>query len=83
LILRDDYEALHFVERVSKIYESYSSDKNIKNKLIKVLNSSPSRIREEFDENSEGNEEGKEDDMGNPNPFSPVKNPKDMRARAE
>lgn len=50
----------------------------MKSKLIKVLNNSPSRIKETFDENSDGDEEGQEEDMGTPNPFSPVKSQQKM-----
>jgi hypothetical protein len=76
LILKDDFEALHFVDRVSRIYESYyNEESDIKSKLLSAL-SSPERIVEEEEENDEdGMKEGHMTTLGLAdrisNPFKP------------
>lgn len=60
LILKDDYEAIHFVDWVSWIYSKMYWNEQaevIKQKLLKAL-SKPGQIDEEDDESEDGLKEG-------------------------
>lgn len=59
IVLKNDYECIHFIDRVSRIYNSYSErkDKKIREELLSVLGT-PQKIKEDLSEDSEGDKEG-------------------------
>ena len=62
LLLKEDYETLHFVDRISKMYDKQSPQKTseIKKRLLQAF-SSPQKIIEEEDEEGSDKEEKKVD----------------------